>query len=76
MPRIFDNIDERLLPALRETLDLCHRGDPLNLTIGYLGSSNLTFAGLYTSTRFFNRPPISSTGNSRVGSTTPLSPIW
>lgn len=32
MPRIFDNIDERLLPALQETLDLCHRSD---FCVGY-----------------------------------------
>ena len=27
MPRIFDNIEEALLPALQETLALCDRGD-------------------------------------------------
>lgn len=27
MPRIFDNIEESLLPALQETLALCARGD-------------------------------------------------
>ena len=32
MPRIFDNIDERLLPALQETLALCHRSD---FCVGY-----------------------------------------
>ena len=32
MPRIFDNIEERLLPALQETLGLCHRGD---FCVGY-----------------------------------------
>jgi len=32
VPRIFDNIEERLLPALQETLGLCHRGD---FCVGY-----------------------------------------
>ena len=32
MPRIFDNINENLLPALMETVDLCHRGD---FCVGY-----------------------------------------
>jgi len=32
VPRIFDNIDERLLPALQETLGLCHRSD---FCVGY-----------------------------------------
>jgi hypothetical protein len=27
MPRIFDNIDQSLLPALRETLNLADRAD-------------------------------------------------
>ncbi len=32
MPRIFDNIDSSLLPALQETLGLCHRSD---FCVGY-----------------------------------------
>ncbi len=32
MPRIFDNIESRLLPALKETLTLCHRSD---FCVGY-----------------------------------------
>ena len=32
MPRIFDNIDQQLLPALRETLELSSRGD---FCVGY-----------------------------------------
>lgn len=32
MPRIFDNIDQQLLPALKETLDLADRAD---FSIGY-----------------------------------------
>ena len=31
---------------LHAKLYLCHRADPINPTVGYLGSSNLTFAGL------------------------------
>jgi len=27
MPRIFDNIEENLLPALQKTLGLCERAD-------------------------------------------------
>jgi hypothetical protein len=73
LPRIFDNIDQQLLPALRETLELSQRADframklvvklflrhplhaklyllhlphPINPIVSYLGSSNLTFAGL------------------------------
>ena len=32
--------------ALHAKLYLCHRSDPITPTIGYLGSSNLTFSGL------------------------------
>ncbi|NOK57707.1 MAG: NgoFVII family restriction endonuclease [Chloroflexi bacterium AL-W] len=32
MPRIFDNIDQSLLPALRQTLDIAHRAD---FCVGY-----------------------------------------
>src|SRR6185503_5483651 len=32
MPRIFDNIENQLLPALRETLELSHRAD---VSVGY-----------------------------------------
>lgn len=32
MPRIFDNIDQQLLPALRETLELSTRSD---FCVGY-----------------------------------------
>ena len=32
MPRIFDNIDQKLLPALRETLDVAYRAD---FSVGY-----------------------------------------
>ena len=32
MPQVLDNIDERLLPALRETLEVAHRAD---LCVGY-----------------------------------------
>jgi len=32
MPRIFDNIDQRLLPALKETLNLAARAD---FCVGY-----------------------------------------
>src|SRR5438270_686306 len=50
MPRIFDNIENSLLPALQDTLHaklyLLFRLDPINPTVGYLGSSNLTLAGL------------------------------
>ncbi|MGE5306569.1 MAG: hypothetical protein ACM3TN_24940 [Alphaproteobacteria bacterium] len=32
MPRIFDNIDQQLLPALRETIELSTRSD---FCVGY-----------------------------------------
>ena len=32
--------------ALHAKLYLCHRSDPITPTVGYLGSSNLTFSGL------------------------------
>ncbi len=32
MPRIFDNIEQQLLPALQETLGLSHRSD---FCVGY-----------------------------------------
>ena len=32
MPRIFDNIDQKLLPALQETLDVAYRAD---FCVGY-----------------------------------------
>ena len=55
MPRIFDNIEQKLLPALQDTLDVSYRAD---FCVGYFNRVQLL---LSPSTNVLGEKPSKST---------------